>query len=154
MWQRVQTIFLALVVLSMVGGIFFPIWVGQEDGVVHKLFPLHYSVFSEAGTTPNYFPYSITAILMMAAATIAIIEIRRFDDRILQIKLGTLNSLILMGVMISAVLLANKMINAHPVNWDYGYGLYIPFAGVTFNWLAVRLIRRDEKKVRDSDRIR
>jgi Domain of unknown function (DUF4293) len=154
MWQRVQTIFLALVILSMVLGIFFPIWTGIEDGVVHKLFPLHYSVYPEAGAIPNYFPYSITAILMMAAATIAFIEIRRFDDRILQIKLGTLNSLVLMGVMISAVLLANKMINAHPANWDYGYGLYIPFAGVTFNWLAVRFIRRDEKLVRDSDRIR
>ncbi len=154
MWQRVQTIFLALVIISMVVGIFFPIWVGMEDTAIHKLFPLHYSVFAEGGTTPNYFPYSITAILMMAAATIAFIEIRRYDDRILQIKLGTLNSLVLMGVMISAVLLANKMINTHPVNWTYGPGLYIPFAGVTFNWLAVRFIRRDEKMVRDSDRIR
>lgn len=154
MWQRVQTIFLALVILSMVGGIFFPIWIGIEDGVVHQLFPLHYSIFGESGTQSNYFPYSITAILMMAASTIAFIEIRKFDDRILQIKLGTLNSLVLMGVMISAVLLANKMIEAHPINWEYGYGLYIPFVGVTFNWLAVRFIRRDEKLVRDSDRIR
>lgn len=154
MWQRIQTVFLALVIASMVGGIFFPIWIGEEDGVVHKLFPLHYSIYQESGATPNYFPYSITAILMMAAATIAFIEIRRYDNRILQIKLGTLNSLILMGVMISAVVLANQMINAHPVNWTYGLGLYIPFAGVTCNWLAVRFIRRDEKLVRDSDRIR
>lgn len=154
MWQRVQTIFLALVILSMVGGIFFPIWVGTENGEILKLFPLHYSVYGEVEPVPNYFPYSITAILMMAAATIAFIEIRRFDDRILQIKLGTLNSLVLMGVMISAVLLANNMINAHPINWQYGPGLYILFAGVAFNWLAVRFIRRDEKKVRDSDRIR
>jgi hypothetical protein len=154
MWQRFQTVFLALVILSMVGGIFFPIWIGMEEGVTYKLFPLHYSIYEEDGLSTSYFPYSITAILMMAAATIAFIEIRRFDNRILQIKLGTLNSLVLMGVMISAVLLANKMINAHPVNWTYGLGLYIPFAGVTFNWIAVRLIRRDEKLVRDSDRIR
>jgi len=154
MWQRIQTIFLALVILSMVSGILFPIWVGSENGETHKLFPLHYTVYTENGNKPNYFPYSITAILMVAAATLAFIEIRRYDDRILQIKLGTLNSLVLMGVMISAVLLANKMINAHPANWEYGLGLYIPFAGVTFNWLAVRFIRRDEKLVRESDRIR
>lgn len=154
MWQRIQTIFLALVVLSMVLGIFFPIWTGEANGEIHKLFPLHYSVYRDGVAAPKYFPYSITAILMMAAATIAFIELRRYDDRILQIKLGTLNSVVLMITMISAVLLANQMINANPTNWAYGYGLYIPFVGVTFNWLAVRMIRKDEKKVRDSDRIR
>lgn len=154
MWQRVQTVFLALVVLSMVAGIFFPIWVCMEEGITYKLFPLHFSTYEEDGLNTQYFPYSVTAILMIAAATLAAMEIRRYDNRILQIKMGTLNSLILMGVMISAVWQANNMINAHPANWNYGFGLYIPFVGVTCNWLAVRFIRRDEKLVRDSDRIR
>ena len=158
MWQRIQTVFLVLVIVSMVVGIFFPIWVGVEEGITYKLYPLHFSSYEQGEngelTVASYFPYSITAILMMAAATIAFMEVRRYDNRILQIKMGTLNSLILMGVMISAVVLANKMTDAHPVNWTYGMGLYIPFVGVTFNWLAVRFIRRDEKIVRDSDRIR
>lgn len=154
MWQRIQTVFLALVIVSMVVGIFFPIWTSQNEGTLYYLTPLHFSSDDGSGPIISYFPYSITAILMMAAATIAFMELRRFDNRILQVKMGTLNSLVLMGVMISAVLLANKMTDAHPVNWTYGMGLYIPFAGVTFNWLAVRFIRRDEKLVRDSDRIR
>ena len=155
MWQRIQTVFLALVIVSMVVGIFFPIWIGVEGETTFKLFPLHFSSYENGvASAASYFPYSITAILMMAAATIAFMELRRYDDRILQVKMGTLNSLVLMGVMISAVVLANRMSDAHPVNWTYGMGLYIPFAGVTFNWLAVRFIRRDEKLVRDSDRIR
>lgn len=157
MWQRIQTVFLVIVVISMIVGIFFPIWIGVEGSVTYKLYPLHYSVYeseSVSTPTPTYFPYSITAILMIAAATLAIMEIWRYDNRILQIKMGTLNSLILMGVMISVMWLANTMINAHPANWTYGYGLYIPFVGVTCNWLAVRFIRRDEKLVRDSNRIR
>lgn len=158
MWQRIQTIFLALVIVSMVLGIFFPIWIGVDGEITYKLYPLHFSSY-QAGENgelivARYFPYSITAILMVASATIAFMELRRYDNRILQVKMGTLNSLVLMGVMISAVVLANKMTDAHPVNWNYGLGLYIPFAGVTFNWLAVRFIRRDEKLVRDSDRIR
>jgi hypothetical protein len=158
MWQRIQTVFLALTIISMVVGIFFPIWIGVEGETTYKLFPLHFSSYEQGEngelTVASYFPYSITAILMMAAATIAFMELRRYDNRILQVKMGTLNSLILMGVMVSAVVLANKMTDAHPTNWTYGMGLYIPFAGVTFNWLAVRFIRRDEKLVRDSDRIR
>jgi hypothetical protein len=158
MWQRIQTVFLALVIASMVIGIFFPIWVGHSGGITHKLYPLHYSTYQDGDngvvSAAQYFPFAITAMLMVAAATIAFMELRRFDNRILQIKLGTLNSLILMGVMISAVVLANQMTDKFPSDWDYGFGLYIPFAGVTFNWLAVRFIRRDEKLVRDSERIR
>mgnify|MGYP003336945085 CR=1 FL=1 len=154
MLQRIQTVFLILTIICMVAAIFFPIWVGTDAGVAYKLYPLHYSVMDEEGMQTIYFPYSITAILMAAAATIAFMEVRRFDNRILQVKLGTLNSLILMGVMISAVLFANQLTTEHPTGWTYGPGLYIPFAGVTFNWLAVRFIRRDEKLVRDADRIR
>ena len=153
MLQRIQTVFLGLTVICMVAGIFFPIWVSVEDTGLYKLFPLQYSVTGETGTQVVYYPYCITAILMAAAATIAIMEIRRYDDRILQIKLGTLNSLILMGVMICAVLFSNQLQTEHPGS-DYGSGLYLDFAAVTFNWLAVRFIRRDEKLVRDSDKIR
>lgn len=154
MLQRIQTIFLILAAASMVVAIFFPVWQGVDSGIVYKLFPLHFSSTDEAGMHTVYFPYSITAILMLAAATIAIMEVRRFDNRILQIKMGTLNSLIMMGVMISCVLFANRLTEEHPSGWTYGPALYLSFAGVTFNWLAIRFIRRDEKLVRDSERIR
>lgn len=155
MWQRIQTIFLALNVVCMVAGLFFPIWAGQENGIGFRLDPLHYTEFREDGQEINtYLPFSLTALLMAAAATLSVMEIRKYDDRHTQIKMGTLNSLILMGAMISAVLFANQLTNEHPEQWTYGPALYILFAGVTFNWLAVRFIRRDEKIVRDSDKLR
>jgi hypothetical protein len=154
MWQRIQTVFLGLVIVSMVLGLFYPLAVGSTEGLSYKLFPLQFSIFDDNGTIVTYFPYSITAILMAAAATIAFMEMRRFDNRILQIKMGTLNSLVLMGVMISAVMFIYKLPSQYPANWQNGFGLWVLFAGVLFNWLAVRFIRRDEKLVRDSDRIR
>jgi hypothetical protein len=156
MWQRIQTLFLVLVVVAMVVSIFLPIWVFQDpvSGVKHELYPLHYSVKEEANISTLYFPYCATAILMVAAATIAIMEIRRFDNRITQIKMGTLNSLILMGVMIAAVVFSNRLANQFNYGWKYGTSIWTTFAGVAFNWLALRFIRRDEKLVRDSDRIR
>lgn len=137
----------------MVAGIFFPIWVTVGGDDTMKLFPLQLSVTDDSGTQVLYYPYCLTAILMVAAATIAFMEIRRYDDRILQIKLGTLNSLILMGVMLCAVLFSNKLMNEHPSS-DFASGLYMNFAAVTTNWLAIRFIRRDEKLVRDSDKVR
>ena len=156
MWQRIQTVFLALTALLMGVAIFMPIWVGGEPGgQTFQLYPLHFSSYRDGVIeTTSYMPYAITALLMAAAATIAIMELRRYDDRILQIKLGTLNSLILMGVMISAVLFANQASSEHPAGWDYGMALYLSFGAVFFNWLAVRFIRSDEKKVREADRMR
>ena len=69
MLQRIQTVFLILTIICMVAAIFFPIWVGTDAGVAYKLYPLHYSVMDEEGMQTIYFPYSITAILMAAAAT-------------------------------------------------------------------------------------
>ena len=153
MWQRIQTLFLALVVASMAISIFLPIWKITEGPKEYQLYPLHFTTIENQERITTYFPYSITAILMAAAATVAVMTIRRYDNRMTQIKLGTLNSLVLMCVMISVVLFYNS------VTKQYGYGRYglsiwIPFIGVACNWLALRFIRRDEKLVRDSDRIR
>lgn len=153
MWQRIQTLFLVLVVVSMVLSMFLPIWNITDGTKEMQLYPLHFTTIENGERVTAYFPYCITAILMTAAATLAILEIRRFDNRITQIKIGTLNSLILAGVMICVVVFYNN------VTKEYGYGryglsLWIPFIGVASNWLAMRFIRKDEKLVRDSDRIR
>lgn len=153
MWQRIQTVFLALVVLSMVVSFFLPIWKITDGTKELQLYALHFSTIEDGVRTTVYFPFCITAVLMAAAATIAILEIRRFDNRLTQVKLGTLNSLILAGVLGSAVYFYNQ------VTQQYGYGkfglsIWIPFIGVACNWLALRFIRKDEKMVRDSERIR
>jgi hypothetical protein len=156
MWQRIQTVFLALTIACMVISIFLPVWILTETqtGVVHQLYPIHYSVVADGQKTTQYFPYCVMALLMSAAATIAFMELRRFDNRILQIKLGTLNSLVLALVMISIVVFANQLSKELQYGWKYGTSLYLAFGGVLFNWLAIRFIRRDEKIVRDSDRLR
>jgi glucan phosphoethanolaminetransferase (alkaline phosphatase superfamily) len=153
MWQRIQTVFLALVVASMVVSLFLPIWKSVDGAREFQLFPLHFTIVENGQRTTSYIPYCITAILMVAAATISVIEIRRFDNRMTQIKLGTLNSLILAGVMVCVVVFYNNATK------EFGYGrfglsLWVPFIGVACNWLALRFIRRDEKLVRDSNRLR
>lgn len=156
MWQRIQTIFLALVIVTMVLGIFVPIWVWEDSasGSSHKLFALHYLVTEDGTSSSAYIPFSLTGIFMAMAATIAIMQIRRYDNRITQIKMGALNTLVLLGVMICAVLFSNKLTNQVGYNGANNFSYWIIFAGVAFNWLALRFIRRDEKLVRDSDRIR
>jgi len=153
MWQRIQTLFLVLVVISMLVSFFLPIWKITNGTTEMQLYPLHFSTIENGVKTTQYFPFSIMAILMAAAATVAVMEILRFDNRMTQVKLGTLNSLILALALGSVVYFYNQ------VTSQYGYGkfglsIWVPFIGVACNWLAIRFIRRDEKLVRDSDRIR
>jgi Trk-type K+ transport system membrane component len=152
MWQRIQTVFLVIAIICLVGSIFFPIWAAQAEGKSHQLFALHYMIRDNEVVTDLYVPYVITGILFIAAITIMIIEIIRFKDRLLQIKLGTLNSLLLVGGYAAAVYFGSDLLKLH--GGSYGVGIYLPAVAVFFNWLALRFIRRDEKIVRDSDRLR
>jgi energy-coupling factor transporter transmembrane protein EcfT len=154
MWQRIQTVFLVIVIASLVTTIFLPIWGYQESsGKIHELYPLHYTVTENGVRTTVYFPYSVTAMLVFASLTLAIISIRKYKQRVVQMKLGALNSLFLAGVILSAVLFANQFIKTYQ-DGKYGLGLWLPGVAVIFNLIANRLIRRDERLVRDSERLR
>jgi hypothetical protein len=157
MWQRVQTIFLAITLGSLVLAIFFPIWSSADvaAGITYRLYPIYFMTKQNGAITSSiYFPYCITASLMVAAATISFMELRRFDNRMLQVKLGTLNALLLAIIMILCIVFSNEMAKAYHFLWKYDYSLYLTFTAVACNWLAIRFIKRDEKIVRDSDRIR
>jgi hypothetical protein len=154
MWQRKQTVFLAIAVFCLVAMIFFPIWKGQNETGAHALFPLHYSIKNGETTSTLYFPYSITAILAIAAATVCVLSIIRFNNRMLQLKLGLLNSVLMAGAMIAAVYMATNLIKTQQVAGEYGYGLFMPVVAIICNMVANRFIKKDEKLVRDSDRLR
>lgn len=154
MWQRVQTVFLLIAVISLVITIFLPIWFFQESPErSHVLYPLHYTIDTNGVRETKYFPFTITAIFLIAAATLAIIEIGKYKNRMLQIKLGALNALFLAVALCFSVYFAMDLLRKYN-GGQYGWGLLLPGIAVVCNWLAMRFIRRDEKLVRDSDRLR
>lgn len=156
MWQRIQTIFLIVVAMSMTATVFLPLWVfrpGSENA--HVLYALHYTVKEDGSINTQYFPYSLTAILAIASATIALVSIGKYNNRLLQRKLGALNSLFMAGTVGMAFYFANQLMKSHEISGQqYGIGFYLPVMAVIANFLANRFIMRDEKLVRDSDRLR
>jgi hypothetical protein len=155
MWQRIQTVFLVIAIVSLLGAILFPIWVHQDSiEQVHKLFAFHYTKTAVSGESETqYFPYVFTAVLAVAAITIAFIEIGKYRDRVLQMKLGALNSLFLAGMILCAYIFSNGLAKTFQ-GGQYSLGLWLPGIAVVCNLLANRFIRRDEKIVRDSNRLR
>lgn len=154
MWQRIQTVFLAVVVISMIALIFMPIWVyAPETENSHQLFALHYTEKTNGVANTVYMPYAITAMLAIATATVAFISIGKFSNRVLQMKLGVLNSLLMLGTMVAIVVFVLDLAKAHQ-GGQYGSGFWMVAIGVAANFLANRFIRRDEKLIRDSERLR
>ena len=154
MWQRKQTVFLIIVGACMLGSVLFPVWQGSGAAGEQSLFPLHYTTTVGDSQVTVYFPYSLTAICAIAAATVAFFEISRFRDRMLQIKLGALNSLFMAGNIGSSVYFATQLIKTSQVAGEYGMALFLPVIAMVSNMVANRFIRKDEKLVRDADRIR
>ena len=123
MWQRKQTIFLALSGACMMLMIFFPAWEAMDNGVRKALYPLQYSIWENGERKIVYFPYALSAILAIAAATLSFIEIGKFENRLLQIKMGALNSLIMAGSLGSLVYFATQLIKTNQLAGQYGLSL-------------------------------
>lgn len=149
MWQRIQTVFLGVAAIALIVGLVMPLWEARAGEEIIVLTPFYLL----KGGEYFYYPYSITAALSVAALTLIILTIKRYDNRMVQMKLGLFNTLILTGVMVSIVVFVIQLQNQYPVSRN-GYGMFTIFGAVICNWLAVRFIRRDEKLVRDSERLR
>jgi hypothetical protein len=158
MWQRKQTIFLGITVLCLLLMNFFPIWIAVDSETQKILTSFSYSMLNVGNNgelvASTFYPYMLSAILAVAAATVAIIEIGKFNNRLLQLKLAALNSLLMAGTIGSSVYFATTLIKSNQVGGTYGPGLYLPAVAMISNMIANRFIRKDEKLVRDSDRIR
>ena len=157
MLQRIQTVFLIVVVLLMAASLFFNVAVYEvaENGATYVIKPFGMEIISAEGeTSKQTIPYVLLAVLAISSITVAVIEITKFRNRLLQIKLGALNSVILAGVTILAVYLSNDLAQAKNVPAVYDIFVFLAPGALICNALANRFIHRDEKLVRSVDRIR
>ncbi len=165
MIQRIQSIFLLLVAIAMGLMLAFDIWekasVAESEAVVlNTYFLTHYQLEGAATTPPvNIIEQEASwyiAILASLAAVVALYSIFRYDNRLLQIKLGALNSLLIGGTLIACLILtiSGEEMVATGDKGEYLVGFYLPAVALICNMLANRFIRKDEALVRSADRFR
>ena len=154
MIQRIQTIFLLVVVVALVAFNFYPYWenVPQPGESVYQLFGYAHVEINGDETTMTYGLYSVVGGLTALAALLALIEIAVFNNRLTQMKIGALNSVIMtiaLGFMTYFVLQLQKELSG-----SFGIGIFILALAMLSNVMARRSINRDEKLVKSVDRIR
>lgn len=162
MIQRIQSVFLLVAALVMLSVLFLPIW-GEADIEAQEVinlnaFEIEYVEVDDAGNETiirEYDTWWISVVACLSAA-IALFSIFQFRNRLRQIQLGALNSLVMAGTIGISYYYSYKgdqMLNPEQPG-NYFIGFYIMVGALLFNSLANRFIRKDEKLVRSADRIR
>jgi glucan phosphoethanolaminetransferase (alkaline phosphatase superfamily) len=146
MIQRLQTVFLFLAFLAF-GLLFKYPFAGSEIQSAGFLADKQYNIFD------NIFLIVLTSV----GGLIALSAIFLFKNRILQLRFSNLSIVINILILIVAVVLfyneAKNLLDNNGEIFDAA-GLYMPFAGILFGILASVYIKKDEKIVRNMDRLR
>ncbi len=158
MIQRIQSVFLLLLALAMMSVAVLPLWAKTDPtshtDLVLTAFHLFRGPSSNAGTTvASTWPIGALALATAATAFYAIFQYRR---RSVQLMLGSLILLLIVGTLGAAFLYSNRADQSLNVKMEGHFltGFYLPTLALVLNLLASRYIRRDEQLVRSMDRLR
>ncbi|WP_111672413.1 DUF4293 domain-containing protein [Algoriphagus litoralis] len=160
MIQRIQTIFLFLVVVAMGITIGTPLWeqlaTGSGNGDSWNLTAFMMSNVDASGEVTQTSSKWYIAALAAFAGLLALISIFQYKNRGRQMMLNMINSLIMVGLVATVFLTTNginQAIKAEEAG-SYQIGFWSILAAMVCNMLANRFIRKDEALVRSVDRIR
>ncbi len=137
--QRVQSIYLLIAAItgSALFGLPFATAPAQQEGM---LVDGAFAVNDHIGLIV------LTAIVIfLSLATIFL-----YNNRVLQMNLGKLNIIVLIGLLAYAGYLFSTL----TVATSLGFGLILPALVFVFTLLANQNIKKDEKLVRSADRLR
>jgi glucan phosphoethanolaminetransferase (alkaline phosphatase superfamily) len=156
MLQRPQSLLLLLVAVCMVFFLGTETWhktVGTES-ISLNAYNLSYE---KAGSIVKNTPVYYLAVLAVLSAGLSIFTIFQYKNRVRQMLLVSLNSLVgagLLGATVYQIQMDANKIFAPENQGEFSFSFWAAFVALALNWVANRLIRRDEKIVKDADRMR
>ena len=163
MIQRVQSLLLAGVVICMAATFALPLWEkyapGGDERVILNVWHadrMHTEGIDGDLVVSSRRTHPWLALLCASSVIVAAYSIFRYDNRMLQIKLGLLNSFLIMAALASAAFAIFNTEEA--LQWTskgmFRLGYFLPVAALILNSLANRFVKKDEDLVRSVDRIR
>ena len=156
MIQRIQTIFLFLVVVCMGITLGTELWEQTLNGQTWKLNALFLENLDANGDVISSTSKWYLAALAAFAGLLALISIFQYKNRGRQMMINMVNSLFMVALVALTFLTTNGLNSdlGAEVSGSYKIGFWAVLAGMVFNMLANRFIRKDEMLVRSVDRIR
>ena len=142
MIQRIQSIYLLLVIFLSIGApFFFKLWVEADNEV------FAFDLFAYESIL-----YKLVPISFIISALLALITIFRYNDRQQQFVLGRI--IILINLFLLGILIYLSLNIPGEIFSEKGIGMFIPSIVILFAVLANKAIRKDENLVKSVDRLR
>ena len=142
MIQRIQSIYLLIVIFLSIGATFFlKLWLVADNEVF---------VFDLLSKEPIL--YKLVPVSFIISALLAFIAIFRFNDRQQQFVLGRI--IILINLFLLGILIYLSQNIPGEIFSEKGIGMFIPSIVILFAVLANKAIRKDENLVKSVDRLR
>lgn len=161
MIQRIQSVFLVLVIAALVSSVFFVFWVKSNNDTQEAVNMKAQEIVKVKMVDGNQEVIETSQhiylfILPLVIAGIAFYSLLQYKNRLRQMQLGAVCSL-LMGINLALVVwrstVMDEMIGT--TTYDFpAYGFYALVGAMLFNLSANRFIRKDDKLVKSMDRIR
>lgn len=151
MIQRIQTLYLLMVVASLVTAIFMPWGSFFTSEAVYSYEA--FAVKTAVGQAESISFWALGVILAVCALS-AFVAIFFFKKRLTQVRFCIFNLIALIGfyiVFLIALFVTKAQLDA---TFGLNFGFALPLVGLIFDFLAMNAILNDEKKVRAYQRIR
>lgn len=153
MLQRIQTVYLLIIVALTVATLFFPLAVIQAGDVFYSFDSSGISTIAPEPELvyPAWELFALTTII----ALIALVTIFLYKKRVLQIRLCIFNGLLMVGFYcIFGYLLWNVKGQVDDFDLSVKIALSFPLINIILDYLAIRNIGADETLVRSLERLR
>lgn len=154
MIQRIQTVYLLIIVALLSAMFFLPLAVLQSADTLY-LFDV--SGMHDMQMEPDrelLYPTWALFVLTTAMIVIAFITIFLYKNRILQIRLSIFNAILMICFYALFAFFIWTIKTTVPVDLHVKFALSFPLIAVIFDYLAIRNIGADEVLVRSLDRLR
>jgi hypothetical protein len=155
MIQRIQTIYLFLVFIFAIVFLFLPLGTLYTGAMA---FDINAWKIESADDTQilEYSGYLRIMVLVVPflIMILSLITTFMYKQRLLQIKLGKLNTLLHVLLIVVTFFYLDDIRIAYSGDLSYGIGIIFPLISMILIIIANRAIRRDENLVRSADRLR
>jgi uncharacterized membrane protein len=155
MIQRPQSITMALSAILLTASIFTPIWQKATEKGVLTIGSISYGIAEASGAHSGGWTL-IAAILAFVSICLSFVSIFAYKSRMRQLKINLVNIVVILGVLGANYFFYFRLqgIFEPEVKGTFGLGFFLPLIALLMMNVSNHLIRRDEKLVRDADRLR
>lgn len=152
MLQRIQTVYLLLIVVLFAATLFLPLAVLQAGDLFYRFDPTGLTTMGGEPELiyPTWGMFALTAII----ALIALCTIFLYKKRILQIRLSIFNALLMIGFYGLFFYYIMNIKADLGATMSVKFALSFPLISIILDYLAIRNIGADETLVRSLERLR